>query len=326
MFELKLKVFNALFEILKEDLAQNRAYDCLKVICSASINALEDQIEEQIVYSRYQLKAIVDGKLSADRMDSKDLEKWITDKKLNEYLDRVIQKHSKRFLEIGYVPVIKTNETVGGKGNERLFWLDIKQKENNVIENDLDEGEELVIYDRVDPAEIKISWFYKLIFRDGEIKNKSIRGLVMLAVIFGSFIGWALYICTFSLVLVRAGQNFTSFDLFLIFCLIGFSYLSLKYWFIPIWNLPEHRVIKAPMTFIALHEDHADIEMYRDKDRNQLTRITRFKGVCPVCSADVVLREGRPDQKVPLVGRCVESPFAHVYSFDRVIMKGKKLS
>ena len=80
------------------------------------------------------------------------------------------------------------------------------------------------------------------------------------------------------------------------------------------------------MTFIALHEDHADIEMYRDKDRNQLTRITRFKGVCPVCSADVVLREGRPDQKVPLVGRCVESPFAHVYSFDRVIMKGKKLS
>lgn len=327
MIELKLKVFNTLFDILKEDLAVNRAYDCLKVICSASIDALNSQNEEPITYTRYQLKLIIDGQQSVASIDSKDLGKWMSDKRLSAYLDHVIKKHNKKFADIGHIPVVKTNDTVGGKGNERRYWLDITEVTYDKNEDDLFENmsEEIIYYERVDPSEIKLSWFYKLIFKNGEIKNKSIRGLLMLIMIFGSVIGWALYVCAFSLVLVREGQSFTSFDLLLMICLIGFSYLSLKYWLIPIWNLPEHRVIKAPMTFISINEEHADIEMYRDKDCNQLTRITRFKGVCPICSSDVVLREGRLDQKVPLVGRCVESPFAHVYSFDRVKMIGNRL-
>ena len=79
--------------------------------------------------------------------------------------------------------------------------------------------------------------------------------------------------------------------------------------------------------FIVWHKvDHADFEMYRDRERNQLTRVTRFRGICPICSAEVVLRTGQTDHNLPLVGRCVESPFAHVYSFDRVLMIGKLLS
>ena len=74
-----------------------------------------------------------------------------------------------------------------------------------------------------------------------------------------------------------------------------------------------------------LSEEHADFEMYRDRDRNQLTRVTRFKGICLIYSAEVVLRAGKPDHNLPLVGRCVESPFAHVYSFDRVMMAGRLL-
>lgn len=313
--------------VLKDDLAQNRAYECLKIMCADALEALKSQIEEHVTYSRYKLKVAVDGKLSADKADAKELGKWITEKKLNEYLDRLCVKYHHKFLEIGYVPVIRTNDTVGGKGNERLFWLDINELifENTDEELVNEEGIEIITYERVEPSEIKLSWFYRFVFKNGEIKNKSIRGLIMLIILFGGFMAWALYVCAFSLVLVRAGQNFTTFKLLLVVCLIGFSYGSFKYWFIPLWNLPEHRVIKAPMTFISLNEDHADIEMYRDKDRNQLTRMTRFQGVCPICSADVVLREGRPYQKAPLVGRCVESPFAHVYSFDRVIMKGEKL-
>ena len=162
--------------------------------------------------------------------------------------------------------------------------------------------------------------------KNGEIKNKSLRGLILLIMIFGSVLVWALYICAFALVLVKDGQSFSSIDLLLTICLFAFSYLSYKYWAKPIWNLPEHRVIKAPMTFLSLHEDHADIEMYRDRDRNQLTRVTRFKGTCSICSSDVVLRAGKPDHNLPLVGRCVESPFAHVYSFDRVMMTGSLLT
>lgn len=99
-------------DILKKDLADNRAYDCLKVICSASIDALNTQNEELITYTRYQLKLILDGQQSVASMDSKDLGKWMSDKKLSAFLDRVITKHTKKFKEIGYIPVVKTNDTI----------------------------------------------------------------------------------------------------------------------------------------------------------------------------------------------------------------------
>lgn len=326
MIELKLKVFDVLFGVLSEDLADNRAYDCIKIMCASTIKALNEQNDDPVTYSRYQLKLILDGESAVAKMDSKALGKWMSEKKLNNYLELVKKKHSHKFDEIGFTPIVKANDTIGGKGNERRYWLDIIEFTHVEIEDDQKLDEEVISYERVDSSEIKLSWLYRFIFKNGEIKNKSLRGLILLIMIFGSVLLWALYICAFALVLVKDGQSFSSIDLLLTICLFAFSYLSYKYWAKPIWNLPEHRVIKAPMTFLSLHEDHADIEMYRDRDRNQLTRVTRFKGTCPICSSDVVLRAGKPDHNLPLVGRCVESPFAHVYSFDRIMMTGSLLT
>ena len=326
MIELKLKVFNVLFGVLSEDLADNRAYDCIKIMCASTIKALNEQNDDPVTYSRYQLKLILDGESAVAKMDSKALGKWMSEKKLNNYLELVKKKHSHKFDELVFAPIVKANDTIGGKGNERRYWLDIIEFTHVEIEDDQKLDEEVISYERVDSSEIKLSWLYRFIFKNGEIKNKSLRGLILLIMIFGSVLVWALYICAFALVLVKDGQSFSSIDLLLTICLFAFSYLSYKYWAKPIWNLPEHRVIKAPMTFLSLHEDHADIEMYRDRDRNQLTRVTRFKGTCSICSSDVVLRAGKPDHNLPLVGRCVESPFAHVYSFDRVMMTGSLLT
>ena len=81
-------------------------------------------------------------------------------------------------------------------------------------------------------------------------------------------------------------------------------------------------MIKAPQfLFLALNEDEADMEMYRE-DGSAITRITRFTSTCPICTAPILLEDGKPDQKAPLVGRCREAPHAHVYSFDRVTLKG----
>ena len=258
-------------------------------------------------------------------MDSKELGKWINDSRLNDFLKCVIQRHIAVFDELGYIPFVNTNDTKGGKGNERIYWLEIKKITAEVGEDNQSPEDNIVHYERNNPADIQLSWFYKFIFKNGELKNKSLRGLLMITVLFGSVIGWAIYVFIFSLVLVRDEQSFTSLDLFWISCLIFFSFIMFKYWAIPLWNLPEHRVIKAPMGFISFAEDHADLEMYRDKERNQITRVTKFKGTCPICASDVLLKSGKPDQKMPLVGRCVESPFAHVYSFDRVTLKGEQL-
>ena len=325
MTEIEIKVLILFYDLLVRQPTINKAYDCLKVFFEKTIESYENGFEERVTYSRQQLKVAVDGKLSAERMDSKELGKWINDSRLNDFLKCIIQRHRAVFDELGYIPFVNTNDTKGGKGNERIYWLEIKKFTAEVDENHETSEDNIVHYERSNPADIKLSWLYKFIFKNGELRNKSLRGLLMITVLFSSVIGWAAYVFIFSLVLVQDEQSFTSLDLFWITCLSFFSFIMFKYWAIPLWNLPEHRVIKAPMSLISFAEDHADLEMYRDKDRNQITRVTKFKGTCPICTSDVILKDGKPDQKMPLVGRCVESPFAHVFGFDRVTLKGEQL-
>ena len=241
----------------------NRAYDCLKVLFEKTIENYENGFEEKVTYSRQQLKVAVDGKLSAERMDSKELGKWINDSRLNDFLKCIIQRHRAVFDELGYIPFVNTNDTKGGKGNERIYWLEIKKFTAEVDENHETFEDNIVHYERSNPADIKLSWLYKFIFKNGELRNKSLRGLLMITVLFSSVIGWAAYVFIFSLVLVQDEQSFTSLDLFWITCLSFFSFIMFKYWAIPLWNLPEHRVIKAPMSLISFAEDHADLEMWR---------------------------------------------------------------
>ena len=65
--------------------------------------------------------------------------------------------------------------------------------------------------------------------------------------------------------------------------------------------------------------------MYRNKDKLNIARIKEFTAICPVCSGVIELANGRPVQKPSLVGRSKEAPHAHIYSFDRMTMKGYSL-
>ena len=328
MVEDKLKIFVELQDLMQNTPLQSKAYDCLKVMCEDSIRSLESNNIAPVTFSRWKLKARVDGERLAGLADAKELQKWVDDKKLQKILTNLVERKIELFKEFGVIPVVRKNETNGGKGNERLYWLDVeKLDEYNDVESDQSMDDINVIhYHRANSNEIKISWFYKLFFKNGEVRNRSINGIFFISALFLSFLFWVLFLIAVSVVLVRAGQNFTSFSLLLFISVLGFSWVMWKYHFLPIWNLPIHRVIKAPMMFLALSELDADIEMYRDKDRNKITRFTRFTATCPICTADITLREGMPYQNAPLVGRCVESPFAHVYSFDRVAMKGDSLT
>lgn len=324
MIENKLKVFSVLRAIIQKNPHDTKAYDCLKLMCESSIHSIESGTLDDVRFSRWELKSQVDGKLVAGNIDSKELQKWMDDRKLTKILNSLLNCDKQAFEKIGMIPVIKKSESNGGRGNERLYWLDI---EKIIVIDDLVEILELeniyqITYSRVDASEVKISWFYKWFFKNGEMKNRSLRGILFMSFIFLSSIFWFLYFVVSAFFLVRSGENFTSFSLFLMVGLTIAAWMMWKYWYMPIWSLPDHRVIKAPMPILAISELDADIEMYRDKDKNKITRFTRFTATCPICTADIILREGQPYQNAPLVGRCTESPFAHVYSFDRMTMKG----
>ena len=326
MTDIKLEILITLDRVLKENLQASKAYECLKIMCEDSIQAKKAGNDENISFSRWKLKARYDGGNTVNDTDTKELQKWIDDKQLNKCLSNLISTHLQEFQSLGYTPVVKRNETKGGKGNEREYWLDIQP----ILEAEVTNDEAIVdtsslVYQRAKPETIKISFIYRTLFKNGELKNRSVHGALLITIIFLVFIFWVAYLVGVSMILSRTESSFGSFSLIGLIAIGLFTWSLWKYWLMPIWLLPEHRVIKAPSTFLAFNELDAEIEIYRDQDKRQVTRFTRFTSTCPICTADVILRSGQPDQKAPLVGRCVESPFSHVYSFDRVTLKGKRL-
>ena len=85
MTEIEIKVLKLFYGLLVSQPTINRAYDCLKVLFEKTIESYKSGFEEKVTYSRQQLKVAVDGKLSAERMDSKELGKWINDSRLNDF-------------------------------------------------------------------------------------------------------------------------------------------------------------------------------------------------------------------------------------------------
>ena len=134
-----------------------------------------------------------------------------------------------------------------------------------------------------------------------------------------------IFIAIFSLLVILLLSDLPSFKLWQVMLFVAFipvAYLNWRYFFMPLYRLPYYRVVKAPMFFANINVVNADIEMYWDKDKLNVARVTEFTAICPICSGLIELANGKPDQKQPLVGRCRESPHAHVYSFDRMTMKG----
>ena len=193
-------------------------------------------------------------------------------------------------------------------------------------EYDTEHAEDLstIIYERKATSEIKPSLFTRIFFKNGELKIASFQGILLMVVLLLSFF-LDIFVAIFSLLVILLLSELSNFRLWqaiLYVALIPVAYLNWRYFFVPLYRLPYQRVIKAPMFFANINVINADIEMYRDENKWNVARVTEFTSTCPICSGTIVLVQGKPDQKQPLVGRCVESPHAHVYSFDRMTMKG----
>lgn len=122
--------------------------------------------------------------------------------------------------------------------------------------------------------------------------------------------------------LTAVDQGLTSKQLLLSLFWMGIGWMIWKTAYYPWFQLVENRIINAPDLFLAIGEDPAEIELFRDSEKNKWIRFVRFSGDCPLCSGQVLLKSGKPEHLLPLVGRCSESPHSHVFSFDRVKLTG----
>jgi len=283
-----------------------------------------DKISRKIIYA-------IDKEVSLHEIDSKEAQNLINIGKVQKYLsDFVRTQMDYDFISrIGYAPIIKVDPSKGGRGKEKLFWLDIEPFEIVAVSELQDddgtpENYYEVTYQREPTSKIKPSLFIRLFFRNGELKMYSFKGLLLIALMLASLL-LDILIVLFSVVFIIFMKDVPTLSLITaltIIAFIPFAYMNFLWFFKPLHHLMTHRVSKAPILFASMNIDNADIEMYKGADGYRIARITAFTSTCPICTAPIELADGKPDQKQPLVGRCREAPHAHVYSFDRMTLRG----
>lgn len=283
-----------------------------------------DKISRKIIYA-------IDKEVSLDEVDSKEAQNLINIGRIQKDLFEFVrtQIDSEFISRIGYIPIIKVDPSKGGRGKEKLFWLDIEPFETLAVselqdDDDAPENYYEVIYQRAPTSKIKPSLFIRLFFRNGELKMYSPKGLLLIALMLASLL-LDILIVLFSVVFIIFMKDLPTLSLITaltIIALIPFAYINYLWFFKPLHHLMTHRVSKAPLLFASLNTDNADIEMYKGADGYRIARITAFTSICPICTAPIELADGKPDQKPPLIGRCREAPHAHIYSFDRMTLKG----
>jgi hypothetical protein len=115
-------------------------------------------------------------------------------------------------------------------------------------------------------------------------------------------------------------------DVLFLAILFGAPWATLRY-LEQSFLLFDDRITLASEWFLAWREDGATIEIIRS-ERDEVPNtilVRRYTATCPVCGSMVKLNKGEPDFPRRIVGRCIESPREHVFSFDRVTRSGTPL-
>lgn len=317
-----LEVMRCLDEELRQSPAPDvKAYKVIRVLLDASINALEKGNQYPQTFDRATLLDLCDPKV---KTAGRDPARWLPNGTLETFLDSRMNSIRRRAEQMGLksLPAIASNDAKGGSGNQRIYWLTTLPIEASDGDSLLGQAHRQIIYTRTESGEVQPVLFLRLFFRKGVLENRSWRGVMMLgAVLLG--VGFL------SLWVLASVWSLSALDQALTLRqLTSSAFVALMAWFVwcyvyqPWFQLVEHRVVKAPAALLSLKEDSAELEMYRDDAKRPWTRFVRFSSDCPFCGGRILLAEGKPDHQMPLVGRCGESPHAHVFSFDRARLSG----
>jgi len=224
-------------------------------------------------------------------------------------------------LDPGYTVVLR-DVTGGGKGNISQFWLALEERALHTHDADETPSAPLdITYLRTEKGEVKPAHWLRWWLKNGEVRNRSGKGKFFLGSILLLSAGWVVMYALSIFGMWLSNEPLTLGHVVKLLVTTATFWLVWHEVYRPWWQLLDHRVVSAPSAVVAFAEDPCQLEMYRHAGEKWI-RLVRFTADCPLCGGSVELMPGKPDQCVPLVGRCLESPHYHVFSFDRSHLLG----
>jgi hypothetical protein len=223
-------------------------------------------------------------------------------------------------------PWPKKEESKGGRGNNSTYYVESRSlpTEDNKSAADALPGE--IVYIRELTPEP--TWWARRLISNGYRLEGWRRGLVMLygaaiLIAAGLSIAFALWVFLVKISSLSAAEIANVFFSLTVFI------AALWFAFTPFSRLFNWRIIMAPTFLIALKEMNVQMEIVREqhpmRGNSGTIRLIRYAGACPVCRAKVGLAEGGKEFPNRLIGRCIENPAEHLYSFDRFTCRGRSL-
>lgn len=303
---------------LKQELTDRpftgRTYELLQFMVDQSLTRLDAPNPQPLTFEALALQSACASPAEREMLP-KD---WMPKRSVLEAaLTRVQHALPLPHLQVGYAKG-------GGRGNPSLYWLELATAPEGDTSDSTPEPAPSVEYRRSAQGTVKPSLLIRWLMRGGQIRNRSPRGLTLLVGVLIGTLLWGLSLAAVLLALGLTHQPLTSSSLVILLVSLAGFWIGWKQLYEPWFRLLDERVVKAPHWVAAVLEDPCELEIFRH-DKERWIRLVRYAADCPLCGGTVELMPGKPDQCLPLVGRCLESPHIHVFTFDRTSLQGTYL-
>ncbi len=224
-----------------------------------------------------------------------------------------------------FYPWVEKRESNGGAGNQALICLVALPIPSTGFQATKKPANQDIDY--IPAEKLELSWWARWIFDENQVAKGWRKGMLLWPNLL--WLGVMGLLCVFLLwAMSQSASPVTTHDV-IILIYIGFLAWYARQLIDRFCRLVEDQIVLASDHMLGFKEFGVCLELFKHEGSNTDTpkcaRMIKYAGICPICSAQILLDKGEPDFPRRIVGRCQGSPREHVFSFDRATRTGYRL-
>jgi hypothetical protein len=223
-----------------------------------------------------------------------------------------------------FYPWIEKDESKGGQGNRSYYYLIARlfnqQDITEIIQYPCPEGGLRYVQESLSNIPRCARWINGFVLQSWRKYAYILPGIIILLAIL-AYISLVLFLGVYT-------QISTVKWLTCLLAAIGFGSLVLSS---PLYRVTSNKIVMAPDWMMPLKETNVQLEFKKISihpatgNAIRELRLMVYSAKCSICDGRVEVQGGGLQFPFRLVGRCIESPREHVFSFDHVTRIGRPL-
>lgn len=322
------ELLNCLQDWLTRHRADGSAYSLLCALTAETLKRVGSPDPGQREFDAEALAPAAGGPL-----DFEAAKRWIDRAKLERFVDARRSAIEEHFRAAGHSHALRVVRRSPGGKHRAVWFLESYPIPDEPVPTD-DESTEVgtttttpdtVDYDVTAPGAVRAAWYARPLIGAGSFVTRSWRGLLWVAFLLVPLALLLLIVVT-ALSYTYLRRPLMTADLASLLMLALFGWILWRASIRPVLWLLDDRIALATELWVGWREEPAQLELVRDDQGRQNLRLVRYSAVCPICAGTIALRYSQGRNPRRLVGCCSEVPHEHLFTFDRILRKGYRIS